>query len=366
MKIAIVVATLTDGGAERVAAMWAEGFAQRGNNVSVLLTGPTKKITYDVPSNVTLFNVNPSKGDNKYLDHIRQRLFTVSSLHRKLKEINPDVTIGVMQPDLVSKALRGLSCKFVSTEHNSFERPEGAPPMSKQLLKNKYEYNKKADIVTVLAKADVEFIGNRLKNVRYLPNPLAFDPVEITPPKKKIILAVGRMDGWYVKGFDVLIKSWGKIFNKHPDWQMQIVGGSDTASKQYLQSLADSMGIGDQISLQPYRNNIVEMYREAAIFCLSSRYDGFGMVLIEAMSQGCACVACDFKGRQADILNNDDYGIICPPDNVDVLSEKLDLLISNDDLRSKLQKNAPVRSKYYKLDNIMDMWEEMITGLYKN
>lgn len=355
--------SLSNGGAERVAAMWANGFVNRGFEVFFALTTDSKTATYMVSERVKLYNICPCKGNNAFVNRVQVALFSTRTLRRLIKQIDPDIVISVMRAELVSKACRGLRCRFISTEHSSFERPEGAPPIPQKLYRQKFVYNKRADLITVLTKQDLDYIGTRLKNVHYLPNPLAFTPVETVPPKKNIILAVGRIDGWYVKGFDNLIKAWGAICHRYPQWELHIVGSSTFSARLFLQSIADSYGIREQLKILPFSNEVERLYQEAAIFCLSSRYEGFGMVLIEAMSQGCACVACDYKGRQADIIGGDDFGLTCSPDNPEMLSEKLGLLIEDSDLRVKLQNKAPGRSALFSLNRIMEMWDTLLNSL---
>ena len=146
-----------------------------------------------------------------------------------------------------------------------------------------------------------------------------------------------------------------------------------------------------------------KLYQDASIFVLSSRYEGFGLVLIEAMSQGCACIACDYKGRQREIMcpeghgsklppslshaprlrdstasvddlrfkvqgsNNKvelcETGILCEPDNVEALAEAMRKMIVDDEYRESVRKNAIERSKYYSIENTMDRWEELLNKL---
>lgn len=364
MKIVLVVPTLTSGGAERMAAMWAAGFSARNHEVSVITTSRPSPITYPVPSTVKLYNCNTEKGGNRYLNYLRTRLFGARKLHHILKNINPDVVICIFRIEMVLAACRGLNCKVVATEHNAFERPEGAPPMPNYLYKQKFFYNKKADLVTVLATADKIVIGDRLPNVHVLPDALAFEPVITVPNKKNILLAVGRIDGWYVKGFDVLIRAWSKVSNKYPDWSLHIVGHSPDNSIDKLKRIAEESNVSSQVEFLPYRKDVIQVYKEASVFCLSSRYDGFGMALIEAMSQGCACIACDYKGRQKEIVKDERYGLLCAQGDENALAATIDRVLSDEGLRLYLQQNAPQRASYYKLDNIMDKWDNLLSTLF--
>lgn len=362
-KIVLCVDRLTGGGAERVASLWIQGFTKLGYDVYIVMRDTDSPITYCIPSTVKLFNIGFSLG-NRYLNKIARILFSDLLLERKLKQINPDIAIGVMYDWGLKllKVRKKLKYKIIQTEHNSFERPS-TNPMSEKDRWLKFEVNKKVDLVTVLTQSDFDFIGPRLDNVMVLPNPLSFAPVTKIPLKSKIILGVGRLDAWHVKGFDLLIDAWGKIAHKYPDWKLRIMGNGSPSSQELLMRMACRNKVDSQFELFPFQNDPVPIYKDASIFVLSSRYEGFGMVLIEAMSQGCACVACDYKGRQKEIIQNEKQGLLCNTENTFDLCCKIETLILNDSLREEMQRNSPIRAFDYNIDNIMDKWQKIVEYL---
>ena len=234
------------------------------------------------------------------------------------------------------------------------------------MWQQKYEWNKRYDHVTVLTNADKLCVNKVLSNVSVLPNPLVYTPISHLPNKEKIILAAGRLDAWHVKGFDLLIKAWSKLSKNYSEWKLQIAGNSKGLGKEYLQSIASELNLGSQLEFIGYQNDMLPVYRRASVFVLSSRYEGFGMVLIEAMSQGCASIACDYKGRQREIITSNQEGVICPADDIDSLANAMQAVISNEEYMNKLQLNAIERSKYFSLDNTMDRWESIFkkVGVY--
>jgi glycosyltransferase involved in cell wall biosynthesis len=116
-----------------------------------------------------------------------------------------------------------LDIPIINTEHNSFERPIYAP-MPRRTRRDKYKKNKRYAAVTVLTDSDRRCIGDKLKNVFVLPNPLTYAPIKEIPYKEKLILAAGRFDVWHCKGFDLLIKAWGMIADKNKEWTLYIAG----------------------------------------------------------------------------------------------------------------------------------------------
>lgn len=356
MKIVIIVNKLSGGGAERVAALWATGFSTEGHEVTVITTKKARQ-TYPTPDSVHVRDIDVNIGIS-IIDKLRRRILW----HRKLREIffeiQPDVVIAVLPKlgPLIFKAKGNLNFKVIGTDHNSYERPNNVP-LSKKHEYLKFEFNKRFDAVTILTEADKKVIGNRLTNVFVLPNPLAFEPVKEIPAKKKILLAVGRLDAGYYKGFDILIKAFGLSCNN--GWILQIAGNGKPESFERYKQLARECGVGDKVEFLGFVDDPLPYYRDASIFVLSSRWEGFGMVLIEAMSQGCASIACDYKGRQAEIITNEKEGLLCATDNLNALADAMDRMITDEQYRYECQVNAVIRSKYYSIENVCSRWNEI-------
>lgn len=388
MNILIYVWSLSNGGAERVASLWAEGFAKRGNQVSVMLGSFCSRTDYCLPSTIKIIRQSPIYDlwqrllprkikdiffKSRYCDFVYNafpELLKNWFTSRIIRRENPDVIIVVMPCFFkrIQGALKFLykNIPVVVTDHNAYERPDCAP-FSKEQYVSKFEKCKDYDCLTVLTDADRLVLCKKMneqfmKKVFVLPNPLTYEPQISVPKKEKFIFAAGRMDVWHCKGFDLLLRAWSKIRMSYPDWKLKIAGGGDTT---ILKKMCSELNVDNSVEFLGFVD-VKKYYERASVFVLSSRYDGFGMVLIEAMSQGCACIACDFKGRQSEIIENENQGVICPIDDVESLANALDKVLSNDDYRILLQKNAIERSKNYSLSNIMILWDEIFDKIRKN
>ena len=354
MNIVFCTHKLADGGAERVISLWAKGFVASGNKVSIILRNSNARVQYKLPRGVKIYYLNANENGRLHAFFSR-----INKLRNILDDINPDYVITALSPWGLWAYLASIGRKriVINTEHNTFERPESAP-MTRSLYFYKFIVNKLFPFITVLTQADKDFIGKRLKNVVVLPNPLAFDIPKEVPPKKKIVLAVGRVDAWHVKGFDVLIKAWNLIGHKYPDWELQIVGPGEKKNVDYLTSLIDKSL--SNVKFMGQGSDMLTYYRPASILVSSSRYEGLGMVIFEAMSQGCACVASDYKGRQKAIIRNNSEGIICETDNIESLAHGISIIISDDCYRKNVQKQSLVRARYYSLDHVMTIWNGLL------
>lgn len=361
MNIFIVCTRLCYGGAERVGVMLANGLAQRGHQVT-LWADLYDQVTYPIDERVIISNLY-----TKQYSGLAKWRNSIHNLRNTLKKEKPEVVIGIMWACSLKARIAaiGLNVPVISTVHDAFEHPKSAPMSSFEYF-HKFYLNKLYRCVTVLTHADKKIIGKRLKNVYVMPNPLGLAPVVEVPQKGKVILAAGRLDSWYVKGFDLLIEAWGQIAHRHPDWTLKIAGSGTDTSKQFIQRLAKKHQIENQFQLIGFQKNIDEIYKSSAIFVLSSRYEGFGLVLIEAMSQGCACVATDYKGRQKDIITEESEGITCEPEDAALLARGIDQLISDEDYRLSVQRHSIEASKRFSLNKIIDKWEHLLTILSDN
>ncbi|PMC10257.1 glycosyltransferase family 4 protein [Hoylesella timonensis] len=357
MKIFIVCSRLSYGGAERVGVMLANGLSV--SHSVYLISNTLEEPTYEVKSSVQLLPLFSSISSK-----IDKWASTLPNIRKYAKTYRPDVIIGIMETcSLVSKlATIGLGIPIIMTEHNAFERPKNTPLTKWQII-TKFYINKLYCCVTILTEADKEFIGLRLKNTVVMPNPLFLTPIIKSPVKDKIVLAAGRIDDWHCKGFDILLKAWGTIAKQYPDWTLEIAGDGRKVDLELLQNIVRKSEVENQVKFLGYQKNIVDRYKQSAVFVLSSRYEGFGLVLIEAMSQGCACVACDFKGRQREIIRNDSEGLVCVPNDVDALALAIKKMIDDDMYRQKVQKAAIERSKYYAMDKTIRRWENLLKRL---
>lgn len=372
MKICIICSRLSYGGAERVAVAWANGFSCNGHEVMVI-TNLYDPITYQLDERIEVRHLVPTN-NNK----LKKWFGSIGYVRKHLKEFHPNVVIGVLPTcSFVGRiASVGLHIPVIATEHDSFERPESAS-FSFMDIVLKFWVNRIYRYVTVLTSADKKVIGNRLSHIHVMPNPLALQPILSVPFKKQVILAAGRLDAWHYKGFDVLIRAWGKIVDslklrvESEEWKLQIAGTGSEESLNYLKQICKENGVEDSVEFLGFRKDVEKLYQDASIFVLSSRYEGFGLVLIEAMSQGCACVACDYKGRQREIMspggqssNNKvevcENGILCEPDNVEALAEAMQKMIMDDDYRESVRRNEIDRSKFYSIENTIHRWEKYL------
>lgn len=354
MNILIICRCLSIGGAERVASCWANGLHKSGNKIYIL-TDTSVPQTYYLESGIEIISV--PDGLNKPLGikkSLTNRYSYIRLIKRTIDEKSIDAIVKVMHVNaielLIATNLSKKKPPIILTDHNAYERPESTP-MSLKMKFQKFWLNALFDKVTVLTQRD-KYVAQKhhLKNVETLYNPLSLEQThQTTIERGKTVLAVGRLDSWHVKGFDILIKAWNKICIQHPDWKLRIIGSGSRESIEFLKSLSTNI---NQLEIKDFTRNISQEYSQAQIFVLSSRYEAWGLVLVEAMSKGCACVACDYLGRQAEIIEDNKTGILCPPEDVNSLSDSINQLIFNSQLRLELQTNCTKSVNLFSEDKV--------------
>lgn len=343
-----MVGSLTYGGAERVAVCWANGLSKLGHKVEIL-TDLAYPITYRPNDEIKLihfkkYQPHSTKGIHRLTNKVRNLMSNVNQFAEIVRISKPDVIINVLYMYvhhlLLAKYMHFRKLPIIMTDHNAYERPVGAKMPFSQWC-NKFIDNRFFDCVTVLTEIDRQILLRKgIKNVRVLHNPLFLEPVVNIAGKEKIVLAVGRFDAWYYKGFDILMQSWKIVHEKHPEWTLVVKGNKVDRVVDMLKEAAGQSAVS--IEFVQYDDNVLDEYRRASIFVLSSRYEGWGLVAIEAMSQGCATIACDYKGRQAEYITDGENGLLCDPENPVMLSEKICRLIEDENLMKRLQQKAPL------------------------
>lgn len=341
------------GGAERVMAALTDELVKRGHDITLIVISSYPSF-YKLNSKIKLIHKDNKVGST-LLNKIKYKFRFHGFIRNTIKQVNPDVVIPFMYSLNTAVLISSLFLKtpVIASEHTTFDKE-----MSFRLRFKRLYLNKLADRVTVLTEHDFNYIGNRLRNKVVMPNPLPYKPIdEFSNKREKIILAAGNIDRYYYKGFDNLIKIWGKIAKQYPDWKLHIAGNGSEDSMAKLYELANEYDLSNQFVLLGQVKELDKQFRESSIFVLSSRYEGFGMVLIEAMSQGCACISFDCTAGPREIINNDVDGILVEDQNMDAMKIALSDLIENEDKRERLATEAIKSVNRFSLENITDRWE---------
>lgn len=177
----------------------------------------------------------------------------------------------------------------------------------------------------------------------------------------KKIVSLGRH--YPQKGYDMLISAWAKVHAAHPDWQLQI-GGYDVGSgvEEKLRRQIKDMGLSDTITLGPRIDDVPAFFSDVSFFVLSSRYEGFGLVLLEAMTCGLPCVSFDCPTGPSDIISHKKDGLLVENGSIDKLAESMCYMIEHEDERMQMSLNALEKVKQFDRETIMHQWQSLFEG----
>ncbi len=348
MKIDLIIASLRGGGAERVMVILANSLCARGYDVSIITFSP--EMDFDLNPGVSLVKLHNGKIPN----HSIRRFINLMSYYKE-KNKRPQIIVSfITQINLISIiAAKTYGIKIICSEHNSYLRAQW--PLFLTKLTRKWFYPK-ADVVTVLTAFDIPYYRSLNVNVEIMPNPCSFKPIEkLNYEKEKAIIAVGSLDRYHHKGFDNLVDIAKNVLASRPAWKLKIVGKGETGMA-FLEEKVNAGGLSSNITLMGFRTDVSQIMAKSEIFVLPSRYEGLPMVLLEAMSQGMACIAYDCKTGPADIITNGFNGLLIEDQNKEKMIESLSDLMDNEELRNNLSKNGIKSVDKFSLKSITDKW----------
>lgn len=357
MKILFVASSLASGGAERVLSVLANELARRGYEVGIL-TICKEDIFYTLDLNIKVIELDLCGNSKNIFESIARGYQIIKSLHVNFKNIAPDVIITFMGKVNVYALLANYTnrYKIIATEHID----NYICPTSKivDILRKKTYKNAKALVsVSKGASEYFNFLDSRKRHVIY--NPLEQEILEkscksVENLPDRYIIAVGRLADQ--KNYASMIEAFSSLEAK----KVQLLIFGDGALKDEIQRHIESKNLQDKIKLMGVVKNIYPYMKNAKFLTLSSKYEGFGNVLIEAMACGCPVVSFDCPSGPSEIITDGVNGILVENQNIDKLAIAMQTLIDNTNLREKMSKKAKEVYEIYNIEKIANQWEQLI------
>ena len=352
-KICFLIGNITrTGGTEKVTCQIAFGLANDFNVYILSLYDNGGQVNFDLSNKILRKRLSSEKLNSKK-DFIR----IIHRIRSFVKKYKIDILIDVDTVlDMYSvPALIGLKTKLVSWEHFNFSESMGTKfrvPFRKYITRF-------SDCVVTLTKEDQkmykDYFGNRLR-IEHI-----YNPIELTTDNpeynimSKTIITVGRLVR--VKGYDYLMDVAEKVFDKHPDWELLILGEGEerltleqTIAKKNLK----------QVKLLGRISNVDDYLKKAAVFVMTSRNEGFPLVLIEAKSNNLPVVSFRCKTGPAELVQDNVNGYLIDCFDIDKMADKICYLIENPEIRERFSKNAKLDTEKMNYDMIMQQWKELL------
>lgn len=360
------------GGMERVMTLKANFFAEHFDyDITIVITdGEGKEPFYALSEKVKVINLNIGFEElwnqpllKKVLLYLKKQCQYKRKLTAYLMQIRPDITISMLRREInfitsIQDGSKKIGEIHINRAHfRTFEEHENN--FVKNFISKYWTHTlltklKKLDRFVVLTDSDKK-AWYELDNVEVIPNPLSFTSITSSNHTNKRIIAVGRY--CHEKGYDHLLQAWASIQNKCPEWRLDVYGDGDRSS---YDKLIDTLHIDrNRCALNPATPEIQKEFERSSVAVCSSRFEGFGLALIEAMACGVPVVSFDCPWGPRSIIRNGDDGLLVENGNVVKLAEGLLALINDNDLRTKMGKNANDNVQRFCIEAIANRWKTL-------
>jgi GalNAc-alpha-(1->4)-GalNAc-alpha-(1->3)-diNAcBac-PP-undecaprenol alpha-1,4-N-acetyl-D-galactosaminyltransferase len=359
MKITLVIYAMGLGGAQRVMSILANYWATHGWEVTLItLAGSSRPSFYYLEPPVKLIQLGIIGDSPNLLTLLWTSWHRIQVLRAAIVASKPDAIVSFLNTINVITliAIWNLNIPAIVSEH-IYPGFTDVNKIWQVLMKLTYRY---ADAVTLLTHSALQFYP-AAKGYRsiVMPNPvvtpdLAIETAKLLP--RPTLIAIGRLHSQ--KGFDLLILAFDKLQHKYPDWQLTILG--EGPIRPELETLRSSLQLTHKVHLPGQVQNVNAYLRQADIFVLSSRFEGFPMSLCEAMACGLPVLATDCLSGPREIITDGVDGILVAVEDIDSLVTGLDALMSDATKRQQLAQAAPQILNRFGLEQVMKMWSDEI------
>lgn len=357
MKLIIVNYALHMGGTDRVVAVLANSFSSIGFNVTVVTLRPVQEDFYDLDPAVNRVDLGIKVDDSrrKGVGYIGlSAAVALLRLRKIVKDIDPDFVISNWTSincfTLIS--LLGQRRRVVVYEHIHF----GSPSFFWRLLRRIiYPF---ATVVTALTEGDCSQLKKINRRTLKVKNPLTVRPSALSERNGRRILGVGRLVSQ--KGFDLLIEAFALLSEECPDWTLSLVG--DGPERQNLEMLAQKLGVAERVYFHGAQSSVGKFYESASIFVLSSRFEGFGLVIIEAQAHGVPVVAFDCPRGPSEIIRHGYNGLLVEPEDVKELAAAIKKLIRNPYLAERFSVEGRRTAQEYSQEAVLQQWLKLLNS----
>ena len=219
------------------------------------------------------------------------------------------------------------------------------------------------DRFVVLTEEDKGYWGD-MPNIQVIPNAALFMADRYADMSRKRVIAVGRLD--YQKGFDRLIDAWQIVCSTglFQEWRLDIFGQGEW--KDMLKARIKEYGLQNSLHLNEPTKEIAKEYADSSMLVMSSNYEGFPMVMIEAMACGLPAVSFDFKCGPRDIIKDEENGLIVPDGDIQALADAMMRLMANESLRQTMSVEARKVTETYSEEVVMGKWVSLFERLAVN
>lgn len=330
---------------------------------------------YPLPHGVRMMDLGINYSDDNHLPtlskvagYLRRRRMHKRRLTALLQQERPDILVSLFPsessflPDLKDGSRKVLELHFNKFFRLQYGRTGLYGLLNRWRTKQDERLVRRFDRFVVLTDEDKGYWGDT-GNIEVIPNAalVSCDGEKADVAACRRIIAVGRLD--HQKSFDRLIEAWEVVQKEQDlhDWRLDIFGQGEWESM--LKDMIREKGLGATAQVNAPTKAISEEYRKSAFLVMSSRYEGFPMVMIEAMAQGLPVVTFDFKCGPKDIIEQDRNGVMVPEGNVPALAQAMVAMMRHTERRVEMGREARAVTERFSEERVMQMWLQLFESL---
>ena len=363
MRLTLVISSLERGGAERVLSILASAWAKQRRCVSIVVLDRSDLPAYPLHHSIKLCGLGLPPGKSRhFLQAIWRNLRKLRLLRRAVRVSTPDVVISFMNiPNIITLlATRGMGIPVIVTEHVN---PESMAIGRLWNILRRITYPLAAALVCPTGSMVASF-QKQIKVRGYaIFNPLEAPSTSRKPSERNInrqagrhtVVAMGRLAP--EKGFDLLLEAFSRISELHAHWRLNVVG--DGPLKQQLEAQAEALGLQEKVNFMGVFPDPAPVLCDADLFVFSSRFEGFGNALCEAMACGLPAISFDCTAGPSHIIRNGVDGVLVPPEDVAALASAMTRLMDDPEERERLASRAPEVLNRFSKESALLLWEHL-------
>lgn len=367
MRIALIISAFGAGGSERAMSVMANYWGGKGEDVALITLAATGQDFYPLHSAVRRIGLGVMMRSTTIRDRVWNNVERVRALRRQIRDIHPDIVISFGDTTNVVTLLAtvGMASPVVICEQ--VDPRQYAIGRAWSLLRRAI-YRRAAALV-VVSKAMATGWAQRIVSndrIRVIPNPVYVMPVGSEgssngAARGRTIVAMGRLVRQ--KGFDLLLEAFKLCSNRHPQWSLHIVGEGN--ERQTLQAMTATLKLEDRVKFLGLVKEPTAVLRQADLFVMSSRFEGFPLALIEAMACGLPVISTDCPTGPSEIIRDGVDGILVPLGNVQALSVAIERLLADSEERRRLAAEAVNIVDRFGVEQVMTMWDQLRTQVVR-
>lgn len=372
----IYTALVTKGGADRVISEKANWLAEHGHDIAIVTdTQLGREPVFPLSPKVQLIDLAidfSREYGHGFLVRVWMYFKLMHRYRKKIKallmENHPDIVISTLGRDIsfitkINDGSRKIG-EAHTTKHfiRNFHLLESKNLLLKYLTKffrwNMDRQVSRLDGLVVLTSQDKED-WNHLLPVYVIPNSYPFYPDVPSTCENKQAIIVGRYNS--AKGYNYLIEAWRYVYKLHPDWIINIFGSGEYEEK--VRKQINDYGLQGVVVMNRPTDYIVEEYLKSSIYVMSSVFEGFAMVLLEAMACGLPCVSFDCPNGPRNVITEGEDGILVDYLNSKALANNICKLIEDEKLRKQMGQNGRKNVLRYSRETIMPQWVSLFESI---